>query len=69
MEAINTLYYYVAATTALQMKRLQQRGGEKGAMTTAEITGWVVAVLVIVGIAVVAVRAVVQRNIDSMNTP
>ena len=38
-------------------------------MTTAEITGWVVAVLVIVGIAVVAVRAVVQRNIDSMNTP
>ena len=38
-------------------------------MTTTEITGWVVAVLVIVGIAVVAIRAVVQRNIDSMNTP
>jgi hypothetical protein len=69
MEAINTLYYYVAATAALQMKRMRERGGEKGAMTTAEITGWVVAVLVIVGIAVVAVRAVVQRNIDGMNAP
>ena len=46
MEAINTLYYYVAATAALQMKRLRERGGEKGAMTTTEITGWIVAVLV-----------------------
>ena len=69
MEAISTLYYYVAATAALQMKRLRERGGEKGAMTTTEITGWIVAVLVIVGIAVVAIRAVVQQNIDSMNTP
>ena len=30
MEAISTLYYYVAATAALQMKRLRERGGEKG---------------------------------------
>jgi hypothetical protein len=69
MEAINTLYYYVAATAALRMRRLRERGGEKGVMTTTEITGWVVAALVIVGIAVVAIRAVVQRNIDAMNTP
>jgi hypothetical protein len=69
MEAINTLYYYVAATAALRMKQLRERGGEKGVMTTTEITGWVVAALVIVGIAVVAIRAVVQRNIDAMNTP
>jgi hypothetical protein len=69
MEAINTLYYYVAATAALNMRRLRERGGEKGVMTTTEITGWVVAALVIVGIAVVAIRAVVQRNIDAMNTP
>ncbi|MEP6562951.1 MAG: hypothetical protein ABJD68_17965 [Nakamurella sp.] len=69
MEAINTLYYYVAATAALRMRRLRARGGEKGVMTTTEITGWVVAALVIVGIAVVAIRAVVQRNIDAMNTP
>jgi hypothetical protein len=69
MEAINTLYYYVAATAALRMRRLRERGGEKGVMTTTEITGWVVAALVIVGVAVVAIRAVVQRNIDAMNTP
>jgi hypothetical protein len=69
MEAINTLYYYVAATAALRMRRLRERGGERGVMTTTEITGWVVAALVIVGIAVVAIRAVVQRNIDAMNTP
>ena len=69
MEAINTLYYYIAATAALRMRRLRERGGEKGVMTTTEITGWVVAALVIVGIAVVAIRAVVQRNIDAMNTP
>lgn len=69
MEAINTLYYYVAATAALRMKRLREKGGEKGVMTTTEITGWVVAGLVIVGIAVVAIRAVIQRNIDAMNTP
>ena len=46
MEAISTLYYYAAATAALQMNRLRQRGAEKGAMTTTEITGWIVAVLV-----------------------
>ena len=38
MEAINTLYYYVAATAALNMRRLRERGGEKGVMTTTEIT-------------------------------
>ena len=69
MEAISTLYYYAAATAALQMNRLRQRGAEKGAMTTTEITGWTVAVLVIVGVAVVAIKALIQKNIDNMNTP
>jgi hypothetical protein len=69
MEAISTLYYYTAATAALQMNRLRQRGAEKGAMTTTEITGWTVAVLAILGIAVVAIRALIQKNIDNMSTP
>ena len=69
MEAISTLYYYTAATAALQMNRLRQRGAEKGAMTTTEITGWTVAVLAIIGIAVLAIRALIQKNIDNMNTP
>ena len=69
MEAISTLYYYAAATAALQMNRLRQRGAEKGAMTTTEITGWIVAVLAIVGIAVVAIKALIQKNIDNMSTP
>jgi len=69
MEAINTLYYYVAATAALNMRRLRERGGEKGVMTTTEITGWTVAVLVVVGLAVVAIKALIQKNIDSINTP
>jgi hypothetical protein len=69
MEAISTLYYYTAATAALQMNRLRQRGAEKGAMTTTEITGWTVAVLAIIGIAVVAIRALIQKNIDNMSTP
>jgi len=69
MEAISTLYYYTAATAALQMNRLRQRGVEKGATTTTEITGWTVAVLAIIGIAVVAIRALIQKNIDNMSTP
>ena len=69
MEALSTLYYYTAATAALQMNRLRQRGAEKGAMTTTEITGWTVAVLAIIGIAVVAIRALIQKNIDNMSTP
>jgi hypothetical protein len=69
MEAISTLYYYAAATAALQMNRLRHRGAEKGAMTTTEITGWTVAVLAIIGIAVLAIRALIQKNIDNMNTP
>jgi hypothetical protein len=69
MEAINTLYYYVAATAALRMRRLRERGGEKGVMTTTEITGWTVAVLVVLGLAVVAIKALIQKNIDSINTP
>jgi hypothetical protein len=51
------------------MNRLRQRGAEKGAMTTTEITGWTVAVLAIIGIAVVAIRALIQKNIDNMSTP
>ena len=69
MEAINTLYYYAAATAALQMNRLRQRGAEKGAMTTTEVTTWIVAALVVAGIAVVAIKALIQKNIDNMNTP
>ena len=69
MEAISTLYYYTAATAALQMNRLRQRGAEKGAMTTTEVTGWTVAVLVILGAAAVAIKALIQKNIDNMNTP
>jgi len=69
MEAISTLYYYAAATAALQMNRLRQRGAEKGAMTTTEVTTWIVAALVIAGIAVVAIKALIQKNIDNMNTP
>ena len=69
MEAISTLYYYTAATTALQLNRLRQRGAEKGAMTTTEVTTWIVAALVIAGIAVVAIKALIQKNIDNMNTP
>ena len=38
-------------------------------MTTTEITGWIVAVLVVVGLAVVAIKALIQKNIDSINTP
>src|SRR5664279_3748294 len=48
MEAITTLYYNAAATAALRMDRLAERGAEKGAMTSTEIAGWTVAVLVIV---------------------
>lgn len=69
MEAISTLYYYAAATAALRMDRLRHRGAEKGAMTTTEITGWIVAVLVIVGIAVAAATAVITKNINKMTTP
>ena len=69
MEAINTLYYYVAATAALQMNRLRERGGERGAMTTTEATMWIVAALVVAGLAITAVKVVIQRNIDAMNTP
>jgi len=69
MEAISTLYYYTAATAALQMNRLRQRGAEKGAMTTTEATTWIVAALVIAGIAIAAIKALIQKNIDAMNTP
>jgi hypothetical protein len=69
MEAISTLYYYAAATAALQMNRLRQRGAEKGAMTTTEVTTWIVAALVVAAIAVVAIKALIQKNIDNMNTP
>ena len=69
MEALSTLYYYTAATAALQMNRLRQRGAEKGAMTTTEVTTWIVAALVIAGIAIAAIKALIQKNIDNMNTP
>jgi hypothetical protein len=64
MEAITTLYYNAAATAALRMDRLAERGAEKGAMTSTEIAGWTVAVLVIVGIAVTALKVAVTKRID-----
>jgi hypothetical protein len=70
MEAITTLYYNAAATAALRMDRLRERGEEKGAMTSTEIAGWTVAVLVIVGIAVTALKVAVTKRIDVItNTP
>ena len=64
MEAITTLYYNAAATAALRMDRLRERGAEKGAMTSTEIAGWTVAVLVIVGIAVTALKVAVTKRTD-----
>jgi hypothetical protein len=64
VEAITTLYYNAAATAALRMDRLAERGAEKGAMTSTEIAGWTVAVLVIVGIAVTALKVAVTKRID-----
>jgi len=43
---------------------LAERGAEKGAMTSTEIAGWTVAVLVIVGIAVTALKVAVTKRID-----
>ena len=65
MEAITTLYYNAAATAALRMDRLRERGEEKGAMTSTEIAGWTVAVLVIVGIAVTALKVAVTKRTDA----
>ena len=64
MEAITTVYYNAAASAALRMDRLAERGAEKGAMTSTEIAGWTVAVLVIVGIAVTALKVAVTKRID-----
>jgi hypothetical protein len=70
MEAITTLYYNAAATAALRMDRLRERGEEKGAMTSTEIAGWTVAVLVIVGIAVTALKLAVTKRTDAItNAP
>jgi len=70
MEAITTLYYNAAATAALRMDRLRERGEEKGAMTSTEIARWTVAVLVIVGIAVTALKLAVTKRTDAItNAP
>lgn len=55
-------------TISARITELQERGSERGALTTLEIIGWSALVVAIIGIGFVAVKALVTNWSDQVES-